>query len=456
MPTNDDPSAALSESTALRELQQEVERWRSRAELAERILEVSPGHTFVFDAAERRTIYSSSALARMLGYAPEEIVRMGPDFQLAVVHPDDLPRAAQVEAELAAGEDGSVVLFEHRLRHRSGEWRWVEARCVVFSRAPDRSLQRYEGVVRDITERKRKEEEVREQEEALRRANVELEQRIGERTAQLRRKSALLEGVIENMPAVFYVQDAEGRFLLVNRRCAELMHLDRAQVIGQLDVDLLTPEVAELRREDHGRIRAEGVGRETEVPFPQEDGIHTYLAMAFPIHDEQGNVFAVGEISTDITERKRVEQEREALQTRMIEAQRAAIRELSTPLLPLAEGVVVMPLVGAVDSARAQQIMETLLSGVVDQQARLAILDVTGLKVVDTQVADALLRAARAARLLGAEVMLTGVQPQIAQVLVQLGVDMKGLTTKSTLQAGVAAALGPAPRGAQRGDHRQL
>lgn len=456
MPTNDASSAALSENAALSELQQEVERWRTRAELAERILEVSPGYTFVFDAVERRSRYTSNALARMLGYAPEEIVRMGPSFLPAIMHPDDLPRAAQVEAELASQEDGSVVLFEHRLRHRSGAWRWVEAHCVVFSRTPDGSLERYEGLVQDVTERKRKEEEMREREEALRRANGELEQRIGERTAQLRRKSALLEGVIDNMPAVFYMKDAGGRFLLVNRRGAELMRRDRDQVIGQLDTDVLTPEIVEIRREDHARIWAEGVGHETEVPFPQEDGIHTYLAMAFPIHDEQGNVFAIGEISTDITERKRDEQEREALHARMIEAQRAAIRELSTPLLPLAEGVVVMPLVGAVDSARAQQIMETLLSGIVDQQARLAILDVTGLKVVDTQVADALLRAARAARLLGAEVMLTGIQPQIAQVLVQLGVDMNGLTTKSTLQAGVAAALRLAPRGAQRGGQRQL
>jgi rsbT co-antagonist protein RsbR len=118
-----------------------------------------------------------------------------------------------------------------------------------------------------------------------------------------------------------------------------------------------------------------------------------------------------------------------------------AIRELSTPLLPISKHVVVMPLVGTIDSQRAQQVMEALLEGISAYHATTVIVDITGVRVVDTQVAQALLQSAQAARLLGAKVFLTGIQPQIAQTLVQLGADLSGIVTHSTLQAGIAQVL---------------
>jgi anti-anti-sigma regulatory factor len=85
--------------------------------------------------------------------------------------------------------------------------------------------------------------------------------------------------------------------------------------------------------------------------------------------------------------------------------------------------------------------MEALLEGVAQHQSRLVILDITGVAVVDTQVAQAFIQAAQAVRLLGAQVMLTGIQPQIAQTLVHLGVDLSGIITSGSLQSGIAAAL---------------
>ncbi|MGQ9925892.1 MAG: STAS domain-containing protein [Chloroflexaceae bacterium] len=125
----------------------------------------------------------------------------------------------------------------------------------------------------------------------------------------------------------------------------------------------------------------------------------------------------------------------------VLAAQRDALRELSTPLIPITDDVVIMPLIGTIDSGRAQLVMETLLDGVAQRQARLVILDITGVPVVDSQVAQALIQAAQAVKLLGARVMLTGIQPQIAQTLVHLGVDLSGIQTQSSLQAGIAAAL---------------
>ncbi len=129
---------------------------------------------------------------------------------------------------------------------------------------------------------------------------------------------------------------------------------------------------------------------------------------------------------------------------REIEAQRtreALLAELSSPLIPIADQVLVMPLIGAIDSRRAQQIMESLLAGVARHRASTVLLDITGVRVVDTQVANAFLQAAQAVRLLGARVILTGIQPQIAQTLVHLGVDLSAIETRSTLQDGVASVL---------------
>jgi rsbT co-antagonist protein RsbR len=134
----------------------------------------------------------------------------------------------------------------------------------------------------------------------------------------------------------------------------------------------------------------------------------------------------------------------------VIAAQQAALRELSTPIIPLTNDLVAMPLIGAIDSNRAQQVIETLLAGVADSRATTAILDITGVQVVDTQVANALLRAAQAVKLLGARVVLTGIRPEIAQTLVGLGLDLSGIVTRATLQSGIAFALAGRAIGADR------
>jgi rsbT co-antagonist protein RsbR len=146
-------------------------------------------------------------------------------------------------------------------------------------------------------------------------------------------------------------------------------------------------------------------------------------------------------LARNVTAQRRAERERVAMQEQIIHAQQEALRELSTPLLPIAAGVVVMPLIGVIDSARAQQIMERLLNGVSEYTAHVALIDITGVNVVDTQVAGVLLRAAQAVRLLGAQVVLTGISPEIAQTLVHIGAEIRDVTTKATLQEGIRYAM---------------
>ena len=147
------------------------------------------------------------------------------------------------------------------------------------------------------------------------------------------------------------------------------------------------------------------------------------------------------ELAAALADRERVEAERAYLQEEVIRVQATALVELSTPLIPISDRIVVMPLIGTVDSRRAQQVLEILLSGIAKNRVEMAILDITGVAVVDTQVADALVRTAQAVRLLGSQIMLTGIRPEVAQILVELGIDLQGIITRSTLQSGIAYAL---------------
>jgi len=126
-----------------------------------------------------------------------------------------------------------------------------------------------------------------------------------------------------------------------------------------------------------------------------------------------------------------------------IEQQRAAIRELSTPVIEVWQGVLCLPVVGVMDTTRSAEMTETLLRSIVDKHAVCAIIDVTGIEVMDTGTADAFLRMARAVRLLGAECVLTGISPGIAQTIVHMGVDLSGVATHRSLRDALSRFVGP-------------
>ncbi|WP_394842341.1 protoglobin domain-containing protein [Pendulispora brunnea] len=124
-----------------------------------------------------------------------------------------------------------------------------------------------------------------------------------------------------------------------------------------------------------------------------------------------------------------------------IERHQAAIRELSTPVIRVHHRILLMPLVGAIDSRRANQVMDSVLLKVVEAQAKCIIIDIAGVPVVDTKVADSLVKTTAAVHLLGAETILTGITAQVARTIVQLGVDISTMHTLSRLAEGIELAL---------------
>lgn len=124
-----------------------------------------------------------------------------------------------------------------------------------------------------------------------------------------------------------------------------------------------------------------------------------------------------------------------------IEEQNAAIRELSTPVMEVWDDILVLPIVGTVDTSRSMDIMNTLLNHLVAGHAKCVIIDITGVEVVDTKTADYLLKVARAARLLGTRCVLTGMRPAVAQTLVEIGADISELATLRNLKEGLKDCL---------------
>jgi rsbT co-antagonist protein RsbR len=125
----------------------------------------------------------------------------------------------------------------------------------------------------------------------------------------------------------------------------------------------------------------------------------------------------------------------------VINRQQAEMLELSTPVVKLWEGILALPLIGTLDSARTQVVMESLLQKIVETESQIAIIDITGVPTVDTLVAQHLLKTVTALRLMGADCIVSGVRPQIAQTIVHLGVDLQGVTTKANLADALALAL---------------
>ncbi|NJP05325.1 MAG: PAS domain S-box protein [Chloroflexaceae bacterium] len=377
---------------------------------------------------------------------------------------------------------------------------------------------------------------------------------------QIQQSQTLLQVMLDNLPLVAYAVDNDGRLALANQQWSQAVGIPLEQAIGTSMIELFGDETGAAWTAAYENILKQGEVNQREEVFAQADGLHTYLSARFPLRDAAGRIYGMGGISTDITERKQLEErlqlaqmtlertadmvlwsnlnaqyvyvndaacnelgytreallaltafdldphlsperleqmaplfqqhgsirieselchndgtllpvditlsmiavgeqtyvctvarnirlqkeqeaERAALQQQIIDTQRDTLRQLSTPLIPISNNALIMPLIGSIDDQRAQQVLEALLEGVAQHRAECVILDITGVSVVDTQVAQALISAAQAVKLLGAQVILTGIQPQIAQTLVHLGIDLSSMSTRSSLQAGIAAVL---------------
>ena len=378
---------------------------------AETILRKLPQLIYVHDIVNRQNIFATDEIVELLGYTPQEMRELGSTTEL--LHPDDLTEMEAHFARIVESPDGVVHENTYRMRHKDGHWHWLRSRETPFARNKEGQVIQVVGSVEDITQNK------------------------------------WTERLLNNVASYIYVYNViDQRNVWSNADLAELLGYSQQEVRELGDAFLpsvLHPDDLAQLGQWQAQIVQLADGDIFEIEYRVRGPNDTWIWLqdrTVPFtRDATGQLIEYLGAVQDITSLREAEAERTTLQERIIEAQRTAIRELSTPLIPIIEGVVVMPLIGIMNSDRAQRILETLLSGVAEHQAYLVIIDITGVRDVDTQIAQVLVHAAQAVRLLGSRVMLTGIQPQIAQTLIELGADLSGIITQSTLQRGIATAL---------------
>jgi PAS domain S-box-containing protein len=272
-------------------------------------------------------------------------------------------------------------------------------------------------------------------------------------TAQLRRTVSDLEesearsrAIVESMPIGMYMYGVDEEENLIftgaNPAAMQLSSVDTAEYVGmplaEMSPFLLKTELPQRYRE----AALEGKAWQKEEIVYQEEGI----TRVYTVHVFQTSPGEVVAAFMDITARKEAEEERVRLQQDIIDAQKQAILELSTPVIPLMRGsgdggIIVLPLVGSLDTHRARDIMRVLLRGIREHHASVVILDVTGVPVVDSGVAQHLHKTIQAARLKGARVIVTGISNAVAEAVVDLGIDWHDIETLRDLQTGLQVAL---------------
>ena len=343
------------------------------------------------------------AWERTLGWTTDELRTLRP---LELVHPDDLETTLAIGSGLVGG--ASQIHLETRFRCKDGSYKWLMFTSTVETDG-DGAPHRFFVTAVDVTPFK---EALREREEAV---------------SQLH----LFKVMLENTPDQVGIVDLEGRVRF--RNPAALRHIES---VGQSGAHVTAAQVhspaflEKLDREVTPTLQATGVwSGDGDLLRPDGSVMPTYMILV-ALRDVRGEVVAFGTLIRDVTPQKQLE-----LQLR------GAVQALATPMIPISDRVLVMPLIGQMDGERTAQVTRAALEGVHGRGIEVVILDVTGLQHVDTQVGGALLHTAHALRLLGVRTVLTGIQPSVAQALIGLGLDLSAVETASTLQRAISLAL---------------
>jgi rsbT co-antagonist protein RsbR len=229
--------------------------------------------------------------------------------------------------------------------------------------------------------------------------------------------------------------DPEGRIVSWTEGAERMKGFTSDEVVGkQTDIFYSKEDIAEGKPRRKLDIAVKTGRFEEEDWRYRKDGSRFWANVVVnPILDENDTLIGFAQVTRDMTERRRHEE--------ALARQAREILEISTPVVQVWDGILLVPLIGTLDSQRTQQVMEKLLTAIADSNSPVALIDITGVPTIDTQTARHLVETVTAVRLLGAEVLLTGVRPAIAQTLVHLGIELSGVITRSSLASGLKQAL---------------
>ena len=261
-------------------------------------------------------------------------------------------------------------------------------------------------------------------------------------SADNRSQARTLEIVLDHLPIGVMIIDAITGKRSVNRAGIDLLTDEQPDVRQPLPLYHPDSDRAVTHEERLSRIamsHGEVVNRERDLLG--SDGVRRRFSVtAAPFRDHHGTIAGSVSLFHDLSQQLRAEREREQLKAAVIAAQRVALAERATPLIPISDAILVVPIVGAIDSERGRQLVETLMHLEGHDDTRVVLIDLTGVRDLDDAGARALVQAAAVLRLRGVTTMLTGLAQDVAWTLVEHNTDLRGLTTHATLRAGLAHA----------------
>ena len=258
-------------------------------------------------------------------------------------------------------------------------------------------------------------------------------------------QSSLLSRVLAHLPVGVVLLDGNSHRPLVSNASADAL-LGWTAIPPEsrsLQQRFLRPGTDEPLPDEESALLQAMAHREqqhVDVDVQTEQGRRSLECTAVPVLAEEGQIRSALLLFKDITERREAEKQRAKIQDELIAVQAAALAERSTPIIPISDDIVVVPLIGSLDAERSNQLLDTVPQAASRYEAKVAIVDITGVSTLDTQAARTLISVARALRLLGIEPVVTGMRAEVAQTLVQLGIRLDGLTTRSNLKSGIAYA----------------
>jgi PAS domain S-box-containing protein len=333
------------------------------------------------------------------GYTAEEII--GQPVSVFYTHEDQAGGLAKRELDMAAGA-GRFEVEGWRVR-KDGERFWASV-ILTPIRGDGGELAGFVKVTRDISERRKADE--------------------------------MFRGLLESAPDAMVLVGQDGRIELANRQTEQVFGFGRDELVGR-EVETLIPARFRQRHPGHrdgffADPRSRPMGADLELSGLRRDGSEFPVEISLsPVETDRGVLVAAA--IRDITERRATELR--------LERQRDEILELSTPVIQVWDKVLVLPIIGTLDSGRAARLTEGLLERIAQDQAEVVILDISGVPAIDTQVAQHLLRTVQAATLMGAASVMSGVRPETAQAMVHLGIDMGQLRSRGTLRDALQLAL---------------
>lgn len=239
--------------------------------------------------------------------------------------------------------------------------------------------------------------------------------------------------ILDQLPAPVMVVDKDFHITYLNQQGLELAGAGMEETVGKLchsifhTTDCKTDNCCMRKALETGKMHS---GR-TETVL--HDETHTMEYYAVPLTDDHDEIVGGVEFIVDITKQAQYEKN-------LIE-QSKTIQKLSTPIIKLWNGILVLPIIGVIDSMRAQTMMENMLTRIAETYSRVIILDIHGVAAMDTAVAQHLIKIAKATKLMGCDCILSGISPAVAQTIIHLGIDMEAIKTRATLSDAFAEAL---------------